>query len=83
MVNQMAKEIKPCPFCKGTKIKYSSKTMGANHWKKKVQYHIAMYCNSCHCYGPRTIITLNEGEHRTTIESDKYVQMAIDRWNER
>lgn len=83
MTKQMnkEKEIAPCPFCGGTKIKYSSKTMGSNRYKK--QYHIAMYCDNCHCYGPRTIITLNDGERRDAINDKKYVQMAINRWNGR
>lgn len=74
-------QIKPCPFCKSTKIEYSSKTMG--NYRLKIQRHIAMYCTKCHCYGPRLIVTLAEGESYKNIDDEKYVNMAIESWNRR
>ena len=74
-------QIKPCPFCKSTKIKYSSKTTGSD--RRKIQRHIAMYCEDCHCYGPRLIVTLAEGESYKNINDEKYVNMAIESWNRR
>ncbi len=74
-------QIKPCPFCKSTKIEYSSKTTSSD--RRKIQRHIAMYCEDCHCYGPRLIVTLDEGESYKNINDDKYVNMAIESWNRR
>ena len=61
--------VQPCPFCGGTDIQYSLKTLGA----RRAKYHAAMYCNSCHCYGPRTITDGNIGAKAE----------AIKQWNRR
>lgn len=74
-------KIKPCPFCNSTDIRYSTKTTGTNRWK--IQRHIAMYCNNCHCYGPRIIITLAENESYEDVNSEKYQNIAISSWNKR
>lgn len=42
-----------------------------------------MYCTKCHCYGPRLIVTLAEGESYKNINDEKYVNMAIESWNRR
>ena len=44
-------DLKPCPFCGGTDIRFSMKITG--HFE--VRYHAVFYCNKCHCYGPRTL----------------------------
>jgi hypothetical protein len=75
------KEIKPCPFCHSTNIRYSSKTTGNN--RRKIQRHLSMYCENCHCYGPRIIVTLEENETYKNINDEKYVNIAIDNWNNR
>lgn len=76
-------ELKPCPFCGSTDIRYSLKIKG--HFD--VRYHAAMYCNSCHCYGARTLTeTIKHSDYigRTNIERDpKIKQKAIDAWNMR
>ena len=74
-------QIKECPFCKGTDIKYSTKTTGNNRYK--IQRHISMYCNDCYAYGPRLLVTLDENESYKNINDPKYVNMAIEKWNAR
>lgn len=75
----MENKLKPCPFCGGEDIKFSLKTTG--RWERK--YHLAMYCNDCHCYGTRSIITPTE-DTRSQVEKNKeYEQIAIEKWNRR
>lgn len=76
-------ELKPCPFCGGTDIRYSLKITG--HFD--VRYHAAMYCNNCHCYGARTLtktVRHEDYKGRTEIENNVEVkQNAIEAWNRR
>ena len=76
-------ELKPCPFCGGTDIRYSLKITG--HFD--VRYHASMYCNNCHCYGARTltkIVDHNDYKGRSQIEADESIkQQAEDAWNRR
>ena len=76
-------ELKPCPFCGSTDIRYSLKITG--HFD--VRYHASMYCNKCHCYGARTLtekVNHNDYKGRTQIEKDETIkQKAIDLWNTR
>lgn len=65
----MKNKIKPCPFCGSDDIKYSNKHAG--YYK----YHVAMFCNSCHCYGARQKI---KGDQ---LEEGK--KIAISNWNNR
>ena len=46
------KELKSCPFCGSTKIKYSTKI---NQRGRNSQYHACYYCDTCHCYGARVL----------------------------
>ena len=73
----------PCPFCGSNDIRYSLKITG--HFD--VRYHAAMYCNNCHCYGPRTLtvkVSNNDYKGRSSIEKDETIkQKAIEKWNER
>ena len=77
------KELKPCPFCESTDIRYSLKITG--HFD--VRYYAAMYCNKCHCYGPRTltkVVPHDDYKGRQEIEKDNSVkQEAIEAWNRR
>lgn len=77
------KEIKPCPFCGGNDIRYSTKVKG--HFE--VYYHATMYCNKCHTYGPRVISkSVYNGDYgnRRKIENDEELKIkAIDAWNNR
>lgn len=73
-------KVKSCPFCGSHNIDYSIKTTG--RWKR--QYHLALYCKDCNCYGKRILITPAENESRFEIERNpKYKQLAIDAWNTR
>ena len=77
-------EIKPCPFCGGKGIRYSLKTKG--RWSDK-QYHATMYCNSCHCYGRRTLTEKIKADdyagRRAVAENQVIKQEAIKAWNRR
>lgn len=55
----------PCPFCNDTDIRYYVKTIILNF---KRAWHIAMYCNKCHCYGLRVLIRPDTSLTRHTIE---------------
>lgn len=76
-------DLKLCPFCGGTDIRYSLKLTG--HFD--VRYHAAMYCNKCHCYGARTLTgTVHHDNYkgRTAIENDATIKAAaIEAWNRR
>lgn len=76
-------ELKPCPFCGSTDIRYSLKVTG--HFD--VRYHASMYCNKCHCYGARTVteqVSDNDYKGRSSIERDETIkQKAIEAWNRR
>ena len=79
----MKEELKPCPFCGGGDIRYSMKTTG--RWA--TQYHATMYCNTCHCYGRRTLTKkVERGDYegvRAVTGSQTVRQKAIDAWNRR
>ena len=76
-------ELKPCPFCGGTDIRYSLKITG--RWE--IGYHASMYCNKCHCYGARTLtekVPYRDYKGRTAIERDETIKRkAIEAWNRR
>ena len=75
--------IKPCPFCGGEDIRYSLKTKGT----RDAQYHATMYCNSCHCYGRRTLTEKIKRDdysgRRAIAENQTIKQEAIKAWNRR
>ena len=77
----MKTDIKPCPFCKSNDIRYSTTTTRNN--RQKIQRHISMYCNNCHCYGLRNLVTLDENESYNDVNSEKYHNIAISNWNRR
>ena len=76
-------ELKPCPFCGSTDIRYSLKITG----RFDVRYHASMYCNKCHCYGARTLtesVSHNDYKGRSSIERDETIrQKAVEAWNRR
>ena len=79
-------EVKACPFCGKTDIRYSIKsTQVAN---RKPAFHVTCYCNSCHCYGPRTLVKVDEDNAQYTlryeVERNKELEkVAYDAWNKR
>lgn len=75
----MRMELKPCPFCGSTKIKFSSKTMGDGNYGKYSRRHVSMYCTNCNCYGARTII---DGKSYNGSDEEG-LSKAISAWNKR
>lgn len=74
-------ELKPCPFCGGTDIRFSVKKTG----RFEFYYHAAMYCNQCHCYGARIhTAACRERQNRYDIENDAVLKhYAVEAWNRR
>ena len=74
-------ELKPCPFCGSTDIRYSIKI--ALHRRNKQQHRISMYCWKCNCYGARTVIDTS-GRNRHEVEHDTNLErIAAETWNRR
>ena len=48
-------ELKPCPFCGNTDIRYSLKITG----RFDVGYHASMYCNKCQLLCCKTLFKRN------------------------
>ena len=72
-------KLKPCPFCGSNNIDYSIKTCGSY----RGQYHIAMYCKECNCYGKRTLIKPIETTRLEIEKNESYKELAIVAWNTR
>ena len=72
-------KLKPCPFCGSYYIDYSIKTCGS--FRK--QYHVAMYCKECNCYGKRTLIKPTETGRWEIERNEEYKKLAIEGWNTR
>lgn len=72
-------KIKSCPFCNSNNIGYSIKTCGSY----RGQYHVAMYCKDCNCYGKRTLIKPTETARWEIEKNESYKELAITAWNTR
>lgn len=72
-------KLKNCPFCGSNNIDYSIKTCGSY----RGQYHIAMYCKECNCYGKRTLIKPTETARWEIEKNESYKELAIAAWNTR
>ena len=72
-------KIKSCPFCNSNNIGYSIKTCGSY----RGQYHVAMYCKDCNCYGKRTLIKPTETARWEIEKNESYKELAIQAWNTR
>ena len=72
-------KIKSCPFCNSNNIGYSIKTCGSY----RGQYHVAMYCKDCNCYGKRTLIKPTETARCEIENNESYKELAIQAWNTR
>lgn len=71
--------MKSCPFCKKNDIKFSVTTTQIAF---KRAWHLAMYCNNCHCYGPRVLVHQEGSMSRHTLQRDpQYRNMAEQAWN--
>ena len=85
----MNKELKPCPFCGGEKLKIESKK-GEIHYSKKdgmYPWHNVKYsvrCNSCHARGgvvSAAVPTDRLGEYSNKVYEVR--EKAVEAWNRR
>lgn len=78
----MAEEIqlKPCPFCKGTNLDYSVSV--ASRTRTTVNYHMAIFCKDCFCYGRRVLIHATADQSKYEIARN-YKKQASEAWNDR
>lgn len=72
-------DLKPCAHCGCETIGYSAKVAATGRVRK---YHIAMYCEECHCYGPRILVSLPVGQC-SKVRGEEYRKLAIEAWNRR
>ena len=87
----MALELKPCPFCGSTKLKFESKAVlsgynGLEHRIERVTFSVR--CNSCHARGGTasgkivySLSTMQLPEWATT--HTEIQKRAIEAWNRR
>ena len=68
-------ELKPCPFCGGTKLKLAKKT---TKYKGHEAYVASIRCNSCHARGG----TITNLTIPYAVKEDVEA-IAIERWNRR
>ena len=78
-------QITNCPFCGGSKIKYSVATARST---TQEYYRVSMYCTDCGCHGPRHLVRPEPGETgynvREAVVKDEQLQnKAIELWNSR
>ena len=75
--------LKPCPFCGSNDVRFSMKVSGSYN----LRYRATMYCNKCHCYGPRTLtedVYQFDYPGRDAIQSDEKVHAQAEyAWNRR
>ena len=76
--------LKPCPFCGGTKLDFSSKTASRDFGTSKV-YHGAIYCKTCNAYGTRVLSEKVKANVYPSpkVDFDSLEQRAIEAWNRR
>ena len=77
-------ELKPCPFCGGTKLKVDQKTSSSSKWNSEKRMLdklivVTVRCNRCHTRGPTTSLWGNWIDN--PIET--LGGAAIEAWNRR
>lgn len=76
-------ELKPCPFCGGTKLGFSSKTVSRKYGSCRA-YHGSIYCKDCNAYGARVLSeTIKNVYPMQDVDFDKLESRAIEAWNRR
>ena len=80
----MGMELKPCPFCGGTKLGVSEKSV-ARDFGTMVQYQVAVYCTDCNAYGPRVLTEKIKSNTypRPFVDFEKSESKASEAWNRR
>ena len=76
-------ELKPCPFCGGTKLKVDSKKSNNGKWdgnKYFVSHVVTVRCNRCFTRGPATSVWLRTNEYGAAKKGEG---AAIEAWNRR
>ena len=77
-------ELKPCPFCGGTKLKIDQKTSSTTKWNSETKrvdklVVVTVRCNKCHTRGPTTSMYAGFYDSPTKALEEK----AIEAWNTR
>lgn len=86
----MNRELKPCPFCGGDKLKIDSKTklFGFNGLEDRIEYHtFSVRCNKCHArggaIGGKVNTAKRKGFEKFFTTDYELKQKAIVFWNKR
>ena len=77
-------ELKPCPFCGGTKLKIDQKKSSTRKWNKETSRLekltvVTVRCNQCHTRGPTTSMYADVYDRPTRLLE----KAAIKAWNTR
>lgn len=75
------KEVKPCPFCGGSNIKFSFKV--ASRKRISATYHACMYCDDCKASSPRVLVHVSTENFRLNANEDTFKEQALEQWNRR
>lgn len=78
--------LEKCPFCKGNKLKFDSKTGkdGYKHGIRFCRYTGSIRCNICHARGPTVSIEIESSRYANiTYALDELMAKASDAWNTR
>lgn len=73
--------IKPCLFCGGSNIKFSSKV--ASRKRTSATYHICMYCDDCKASSPRVLVHVSTENFKLIDNEDTFKEQVIVLWNKR
>lgn len=74
-------EVKPCPFCEGSNIKFSFKV--ASRKRTSVLYHACMYCDDCKASSPRVLAHTTVENYRLLDIDESFKEQALELWNKR
>lgn len=74
-------EVKPCPFCGGSNIKFSFKV--ASRKRTSVVYHACMYCDDCKASSPRVLAHITVENYRLLDIDESFKEQALELWNKR
>lgn len=79
----MESNLKPCPFCGGTNLGFSSKTVARKYGSCRA-YHGAIYCKKCNAYGARVLSeTIKNVYPMPDVDFDELERRAVEAWNRR